>query len=67
MFYFQPQIAVYLKENFLDAEEFCDEDVHLFEELQRCFESNNFTGVIERQIEILGKSKTFVNSSLKSR
>ncbi|KAK2571620.1 Desumoylating isopeptidase 1 [Acropora cervicornis] len=50
-----PQTAVYLKENFLGAEEFCDEDVQLFEELKKCFESNNFTGVIERQIEILDR------------
>lgn len=66
-FCFQPQTAVYLIENFLGAEEFCDEDVQLFEELKKCFESNNFAGVIERQIEILGKSENFVNSSLKSR
>lgn len=67
IFCFQPQTAVYLIENFLGAEEFCDEDVQLFEELKKCFESNNFAGVIERQIEILGKSENFVNSSLKSR
>ena len=67
IFCFQPQTAVYLKENFLGAEEFCAEDVQRFEELKKCFESNNFTGVIERQIEVLGKSKTFVNSSLKGR
>ncbi|XP_015765863.1 PREDICTED: uncharacterized protein LOC107344686 [Acropora digitifera] len=59
-----PQTAVYLKENFLGAEEFCDEDVQLFEELKKCFESNNFAGVIERQIEILGKSKNFVHEDI---
>lgn len=50
-----PQTAVYLKENFLGAEEFCAEDVQRFEELKKCFESNNFTGVIERQIEVLDR------------
>lgn len=47
--------ALYLKENFMSAEGFSDEDATHFDELQQCFESNKTTEVNERQIEFLDR------------
>ena len=55
LFFQMPLTITRLKENLASTQECTDEDASHLDELKKCFEKNNFTGVKEKQIQILGK------------
>lgn len=52
-----PLTVTRLKENLASTQECTDEDANHLDELKKCFETNNFVGVKEKQIQILSEWK----------